>query len=159
LYTQLAGLANGLAAFYLDLDGAGSSNFNQRTTVVVMSEFGRRFMENANRGTDHGHGAVVLVMGGMVKGGKVYGSWPGLQNEQLYQRADLAVTTDYRRIFSEILVRRLRRNSCQLKSIFPGYLQESPLDFIEWLTTVPDPSLSHRLIFPALFTGGAPPCP
>jgi uncharacterized protein (DUF1501 family) len=127
----LTNLAGGLAAFYLDLDGAGSANYNLRTTVVVMSEFGRRFKENANRGTDHGHGSVMLILGGMVKGGKVVGTWPGLLTEQLYQRADLAVATDYRRILSEILIRRMRRNVSHMATIFPGYTQESPLDFIE----------------------------
>jgi len=127
----LTNLAAGLGTFYLDLDGSGSANYNLRTTVVVMSEFGRRFKENANRGTDHGHGSVILILGGMVKGGKVVGSWPGLQTEQLYQRADLAVSTDYRRVLSEILNRRMKRNSSHLATIFPGYTQESPLDIIQ----------------------------
>ena len=97
----------GLAALYTDLDGAGAANFTRRTTVVVMSEFGRRLRENADHGTDHGHGNVMLALGGNVIGGKVYGQWPGLRNDQLYDGADLAITTDYRRVLSEIIIRRL----------------------------------------------------
>lgn len=121
-------LAQGLAAFYTDLDGSCSSDYNQRTTVVVMSEFGRRLKENANRGTDHGHGSLLLALGGGVKGGKVYGQWPGLQNDQLYDGSDLAVTTDYRRVLSEILTRRL--GNPNLEAVFPGYTGYTPLDFV-----------------------------
>jgi len=73
----------------------------------VMSEFGRRLKENANPGTDHGHGNAMFVLGGHVNGGQVYGNWPGLANNQLYDHADLAVTTDYRRVLSEIVTKRL----------------------------------------------------
>ncbi len=71
--------------------------------IVVMTEFGRRLKENANRGTDHGHGSVMFVLGDGVKGGEVYGDWPGLATERLYERADLAVTTDYRQVLWESL--------------------------------------------------------
>lgn len=130
MFTLLGTLANGLKALYTDLDGCGASDYNGRTTIVVMSEFGRRLKENASRGTDHGHGNVMLVLGKNVKGGQVYGSWPGLSNAQLYQNSDLAVATDYRRVFSEILARRLGRNNTHLTSIFPSYTQEAPLDFM-----------------------------
>jgi uncharacterized protein (DUF1501 family) len=110
----LGQLAGGLSAFYTDLGERA-----QNTTVVVMSEFGRRLVQNASYGTDHGHGSAMLVLGGNVNGGQVYGSWPGLSNEQLYDRADLAVTTDYRQVLSEIVSTQLGNNN--IESYFPGY--------------------------------------
>ena len=68
-----------------------------------MSEFGRAVAENGNRGTDHGHGNAMMVLGGGVKGGKVYGSWPGLEREQRYEGRDLAITTDFRDVFNEVV--------------------------------------------------------
>lgn len=132
----LAQLAQGLAAFYTDLDGSGTSTFASRLTVVVMSEFGRRLRENANRGTDHGHGSVMLVLGGTVKGGRLYGTWPGLAPAQLYDQTDLDATTDYRRVLSEILIRRLRNP--KLGIIFPGYTNYQPLDLVEGEDLAPD---------------------
>ncbi len=122
-------LARGLHAFYTDLDSGGDDNPAQRLTVVVMSEFGRRLRENAARGTDHGHGNVMFVMGGHVNGGQVYGDWPGLHNDQLYQHADLAITTDYRRVLSEILIRRL--GNPNLGAVFPGYEDYRPLGVVQ----------------------------
>ena len=78
-------------------------------TVVTMSEFGRTVKENGNRGTDHGHANVMLVLGGSVKGGRVYGQWPGLEREQLYEGRDLDVTTDFRTVLSELVTRRIRQ--------------------------------------------------
>lgn len=124
----LSELATGLNAFYIDMDGAGNQNYTQRLTIVVMSEFGRRLRENANRGTDHGHGSLMFALGGNVNGG-VYGDWPGLRNDQLYDGADLAVTTDYRRILSEILIRRL--GNPYLGTVFPGYTGYAPLDIVQ----------------------------
>ena len=99
---QLAGhlrpLAEGLALFQSALGPAW-----QETVVVVISEFGRTMHENGNAGTDHGHGNVMWVMGGPVRGAKVYGKWPGLQSSQLYQERDLAVTTDFREPISLVL--------------------------------------------------------
>jgi len=90
------------------------------TVVVVISEFGRTVRENGNAGTDHGHGNVVWVLGGGVRGGRVYGDWPGLAKAQLYQGRDLAVTTDYRTVFAAILERHLGLDDRQLARIFPG---------------------------------------
>jgi uncharacterized protein (DUF1501 family) len=90
------------------------------TVVVVVSEFGRTVHENGNGGTDHGHGNVVWVLGGGVRGGRVYGDWPGLAKAQLYQGRDLAVTTDYRTIFAAVLERHLGLDDRQLAQIFPG---------------------------------------
>ena len=126
-YGHVEELLSALAAFYTDLDGSGSSNYTQRLTVVVMSEFGRRLRENDDRGTDHGHGSFVLVMSGNALGG-VKGTWPGLANHQLFDGADLAVTTDYRRVLSEILIRRLQNTN--LGVVFPGYTDYEPLGVV-----------------------------
>jgi uncharacterized protein (DUF1501 family) len=110
----LADLAQGLAAFYADVHAQ-----KDRLLVVVMSEFGRRLRENGALGTDHGHGSMMLLLGDGVVGGKIHGNWPGLAAEQLVGPGDLAVTTDYRDVLGELLVRRL--NNPLLESVFPGY--------------------------------------
>ena len=112
---QLGNLASGLSNFYLDLD----SGYTDRLSVVVISEFGRRLVQNEDNGTDHGHGSVMLTLGGGVNGGQVYGAWPGLHNDQLYDHADLAITTDYRQVMSELLTRRL--GNTDIGTVFPGY--------------------------------------
>jgi uncharacterized protein (DUF1501 family) len=111
----LGQLASGLSNFYLDLD----SGYTDRLSVVVISEFGRRLVQNESQGTDHGHGSVMLALGGNVNGGKVYGAWPGLHNDQLYDHADLAITTDYRQILSELLSTRLGNSN--IEAVFPGF--------------------------------------
>jgi uncharacterized protein (DUF1501 family) len=111
-------LARGLHAFYNDLP-----NHTSKLTVVVMSEFGRRLGVNASNGTDHGHGNVMFVLGGKANGGKVYGKWPGL--EDLDQNQDLRITTDYRTVLSEILMRRMGNN--KLGAVFPGLSSYEPL--------------------------------
>jgi uncharacterized protein (DUF1501 family) len=103
----LAALANGLGKAWDD------------TVVVVLSEFGRTVHENGGGGTDHGHGNVIWVLGGSVRGGRIYGEWPGLGAAQLYQRRDLAVTTDYRTAIAAILERHLRLDDRRLAQIFP----------------------------------------
>lgn len=118
LSDQLSTLGNGLANFYLDLD-----DYASRLTVVVMSEFGRRLAQNESRGTDHGHGGAMLVLGGGVNGGQVYGTWPGLENANLYDRADLAITTDYRQVLSELLVNRLQNPA--IERVFPGFTPQA----------------------------------
>ena len=87
--------------------------------VVTMSEFGRTVRENGNRGTDHGHANCMFAMGGGVKGGKVYGRWPGLEREQLYEERDLALTTDFRDVLGELVSRHLGNEA--VKAVFPGY--------------------------------------
>ncbi|HZB26525.1 MAG TPA: DUF1501 domain-containing protein, partial [Vicinamibacterales bacterium] len=77
------------------------------TVVLTMSEFGRAVNENGNRGTDHGHANAMMVIGGGVRGQRVYGRWPGLAREQRYDARDLEVTTDFRDVFAEIIVRHL----------------------------------------------------
>src|SRR5947207_7877895 len=88
--------------------------------VVTMSEFGRTARENGNRGTDHGHANAMFVVGNSVRGGKVYGDWPGLKNDQLYEGRDLALTTDFRDVFGEIASKHL--GASNVKTIFPGYM-------------------------------------
>jgi len=86
--------------------------------VVTMSEFGRTAQENGNAGTDHGHGDVMMVLGGAVRGGKVYGKWPGLEKEQLFEGRDLAVTTDYRDVQGELVSGHMGQKN--LTQVFPG---------------------------------------
>lgn len=115
-----------IAAFWTDLGDLGAD-----TVVVTMSEFGRTARENGNRGTDHGHANVMFVLGGPVKGGKVYGRWPGLQTEQLYEGRDLAVTTDFRQVLSEAVYRHLGNKD--LDKVFPGFDKASPKNFLKFL--------------------------
>ncbi|MDX1389061.1 MAG: DUF1501 domain-containing protein [Acidobacteriota bacterium] len=104
----------GLAAFCRDL-GEGMAD----VVVVTLSEFGRTASENGNRGTDHGHATALFVLGGEVKGGQVYGDWPGLKDDELYEGRDLALTTDYRDVVAEALTRHL--GAASLQTVFPGY--------------------------------------
>ena len=124
-WEKIQEMSAALAAFHLDLDGAGPNAYAKRVTVVVMSEFGRRLRENADAGTDHGHGNVITVLGGAVAGGRLYGAWPGLANDQLYDHADLAITTDYRQVLSEILGKRMANPNWA--QVFPGYAAYVPL--------------------------------
>ncbi|MCP3956299.1 MAG: DUF1501 domain-containing protein [bacterium] len=134
-YGHVEELARGLSAFYTDLDGSGSQNYTSRLAIVVQSEFGRRLVENADDGTDHGHGSVMMVLSGNATGG-IHGDWPGLANEQLFDSADLEVTTDYRRVLSEILIRRMGNN--QLGTIFPGYETYNPMGIVSGPDLQPD---------------------
>jgi len=103
-----------LAAFYQDM-----GDRMEDVVVVTMSEFGRTAKENGNRGTDHGHANAMFVMGGPVKGGKVYGDWPGLAAEQLYEHRDLALTTDFRAVLGEAVYSHLGNKT--IRSVFPNY--------------------------------------
>jgi uncharacterized protein (DUF1501 family) len=86
-----------------------------------MSEFGRAVAQNGSGGTDHGHGNAMLVLGGPVKGGRVYGRWPGLAPKTRHEGRDLAVTTDFRDVFAEIVVRHLGADPVTAGTVFPGY--------------------------------------
>jgi uncharacterized protein (DUF1501 family) len=114
LANRLDDFARGIAALVTDLGSRMAD-----TVVLTMSEFGRAVRENGNRGTDHGHGNAMMAIGGSVRGGKVYGRWPGLSIEQRYDRRDLAITTDFRDVFSEVVVRHMGVRDP--RSIFPGY--------------------------------------
>jgi uncharacterized protein (DUF1501 family) len=113
MYDNLTDLATALAAFTTDLGETGMKN----VTVLTISEFGRRVKENGSRGADHGHGNAMMLLGGGVRGGKVYGNWPGLTPAALVQ-GDLAVTTDYRSVIGEVLQKRCRIGA--LDRVFPG---------------------------------------
>ncbi len=110
----LRDFSESLAAFWTDLGDLGED-----TVVVTMSEFGRTARENGNRGTDHGHANVMFVIGGPVKGGKVYGRWPGLEPHELYEGRDLALTTDFRQVLGEAAYRHLGNRN--LDQVFPGF--------------------------------------
>jgi len=114
LATRLNDFARAIAALATDL----GDDLND-TVILTMSEFGRAVSENGNRGTDHGHGNAMILIGGGVRGGQVHGKWPGLAVEQRYERRDLAVTTDFRDVFGEIVTRHL--GVSDPRPIFPGY--------------------------------------
>jgi uncharacterized protein (DUF1501 family) len=114
LANNLSDFGQSLAAFYQDLGDRMAD-----VAVVTMSEFGRTAKENGNRGTDHGHANVMFVMGGGIHGGKVYGDWPSLAEEQLYESRDLALTTDFRDVLGELVAKHL--GNPNLKAVFPGY--------------------------------------
>jgi len=113
LANRLSDFSTAIAAFWRDL---GDSAAN--VTVVTMSEFGRTARENGTGGTDHGHANAMFVLGANVKGGKVYGRWPGLENEQLNEGRDLALTTDFRQVLGEVVSRTL--GAANLEMVFPG---------------------------------------
>jgi uncharacterized protein (DUF1501 family) len=115
LANHLRPLGEGLASFATAL-----GPHYQDTVVVVISEFGRTVRQNGNGGTDHGHGNVMWVMGGPVRGRKVYGAWPGLSTAQLYQERDLAVTTDFREPIRRVLEAHLGLPANSIEGIFPG---------------------------------------
>lgn len=107
--------AQALAAFYHD-----TQYLSTNITLVTMSEFGRRVDENGNAGTDHGHGGVMFTMGSNVNGGRVFSNWPGLSPDNLYGPGDLDVTTDFRDVLGELVVKRLG-NGENVETIFPGH--------------------------------------
>ena len=114
LANNLRQFAQAIAAFTKDLGSRMSD-----VVLVTCSEFGRTVKENGNRGTDHGHANAMLIVGGGVKGGKVYGKWPGLDASHLYENRDLAVTTDFRDVFGELIAKQLGVKD--LRPVFPGY--------------------------------------
>jgi len=114
LSNLLKDLGQGLAALHQDM-----GDRMENIVVVTMSEFGRTARENGNRGTDHGHANCMFVMGGDVKGGQVYAKWPGLNDHQLNEGRDLALTTDFRSVVGEILAKHM--GVADLKPVFPGF--------------------------------------
>ena len=114
LALRLDDFARGIAALVTDLGDRMAD-----TVILTMSEFGRAISENGNRGTDHGHGNAMLAIGGSVQGGRVYGKWPGLAVDQRFERRDLAVTTDFRDVFGEVVIRHM--GIVDPRPIFPGY--------------------------------------
>jgi uncharacterized protein (DUF1501 family) len=114
LSNLLRQFSSAIAALYADLGQRMDD-----VVILTMSEFGRTARENGNRGTDHGHANAMFVVGNSVRGGKVYGQWPGLRSDQLYEGRDLALTTDFRDVFGEIAQKHL--GASNLKGVFPGY--------------------------------------
>ena len=125
LANRLTEFSSSIAAFWRDM-GTDAEN----VTLVTMSEFGRTARQNGTGGTDHGHANVMFVLGGGVKGGKVYGKWPGISNEQLNEGRDLAVTTDFRNILAEGAYKTL--GSRNLEMVFPGS-QVRPAAFLNFM--------------------------
>lgn len=123
LATRLDDLARGIAALVRDL-----GDRMQDVVVLTMSEFGRAVVENGSRGTDHGHGNAMMILGGGVKGGKVYGRWPGLAPGQRYEGRDLSVTTDFRSVFSEVVRGHLGLNDTS--GVFPGFANPAASGFL-----------------------------
>jgi len=125
LATLLREYSQSLAAFWTDLGDLADD-----TVIVTMSEFGRTARENGSRGTDHGHANVMFVLGGGVQGGKVYGKWPGLDDSQLYEGRDLALTTDFRTVLAEAVAQHLGNR--ELDRVFPGF-SNGPNSFLGYL--------------------------
>ncbi|MGH7838530.1 MAG: DUF1501 domain-containing protein [Candidatus Binataceae bacterium] len=115
LANHLKQLGDGLGSFAQQLGAAYGE-----TVILVISEFGRTIRENGNGGTDHGHGNVMWVMGGPIRGGRVYGRWPGLATANLYEERDLAVTTDFREPIHRVLAAHLGLSAAQLARVFPN---------------------------------------
>jgi len=111
MHDNLTGLGQALAAFAADLGDAMAN-----VVVVTLSEFGRRVMENDSGGLDHGHGNAVFVLGGGIRGGSVYGTWPGLADGDLVE-GNLKGTTDYRTVLAELLEKRCGLST---RNVFPG---------------------------------------
>ncbi|MBP6748583.1 MAG: DUF1501 domain-containing protein [Xanthomonadaceae bacterium] len=130
---RIAELSQALAAFYNELNATGEMG---RVTVIVQSEFGRRVRQNGSGGTDHGYGSPLLVLGGPVNGRKLYGQWLGLDPVVLAPYfGDVPVTTDFRRVFSELMIRRMGNN--KLSQIFPGYTGYTPLGIFQGTDLTP----------------------
>jgi uncharacterized protein (DUF1501 family) len=125
LANRLNDFASAIAALSTDL-----GDRMEDVVILTMSEFGRTARQNGSGGTDHGHGGAMFAIGGPVKGGKVYGKWPGLEREQLYEGRDLALTTDMRTVFGEIASKHL--GATKLDRIFPGYESAS----LDWLAMI-----------------------
>jgi len=142
---QVESLSQGLGAFFTDLSSDAAGNYMQHVNVIVVSEFGRRVLENADSGTDHGYGNVMLALGGSVNGGAVYGNFPGLDNQSLYQGTDVDVTTDYRQVISEALIRRMANPN--IYYVFQNYSGYTPLGIFQG-TDIPPSN------FDAIFANG-----
>jgi uncharacterized protein (DUF1501 family) len=123
LNNVLREFSQSISAFWYDLGPLA-----EETVIVTMSEFGRTARENGNRGTDHGHANVMFVLGGPVRGGRVYGKWPGLEEHQLNEGRDLALTTDFRTVMAEALTRQMGIRD--LSHVFPGFNMPSPLHLL-----------------------------
>jgi uncharacterized protein (DUF1501 family) len=113
LANRLRDFSDSIAAFWRDM-GQGAENI----TLVTMSEFGRTAHQNGTGGTDHGHANAMFILGGNVRGGKVYGKWPGISEDQLNEGRDLTITTDYRQVLGEVVTKTI--SATNLEVTFPG---------------------------------------
>jgi len=147
-YNRLDVLSRALSAFWNDMRGLADNptDFTDRVTVAFHSEFGRRAFHNNDNGTDHGSGNMMMLLGGNVNGGQFHGTWPGLAPDDLYQNNDLRTTTDFRRVLSEIMIRRLGNN--KLGVIYPNYYNHSPMNIVQgpyiWPEYGPDDNLFNN---------------
>jgi uncharacterized protein (DUF1501 family) len=123
LAARLGDFSQSIAALVTDL-----GDRMENVVILTMSEFGRMARENGTGGTDHGHAGAMFAIGGSIKGGKVHGKWPGLAPEQLYEGRDLALTTDFRSVFSEVATKHL--GAAKLETIFPGYSSRGALGLL-----------------------------
>jgi len=123
LANRLKEFGDGISALYRDLDDR-----MRNVVILTMTEFGRAIRQNGSGGTDHGHASCLFVAGGPVRGGKVYGRWPGLALEQLHEGRDLALTTDFRAVFSDILTGHMGVKD--VSKVFPGFRQTAPLEIV-----------------------------
>jgi uncharacterized protein (DUF1501 family) len=123
LSNRLREFGDGIAALYRDL-----GDRTRNVVIVTMTEFGRAIKQNGSGGTDHGHASALFMAGGPVKGGKVYGKWPGLGPTQLFEGRDLALTTDFRDVFAEILTKHM--HSADVSKVFPGYTTHQSLGIL-----------------------------
>ena len=126
LKRSLPHLGKGLATLVQELDDVYAN-----TVILVISEFGRTVKENGNEGTDHGHGNVMWLLGGGVRGGQIYGKWEGLGNSVLHEGRDLPVTTDFREAIASILLNHISISQSELGNIFPGYQFQNSLHLIK----------------------------
>lgn len=115
LAARLREFGEGIAALATDLGPARMDD----VMILTMSEFGRTVRENGTRGTDHGHANSMFVLGGGVRGGKIYGQWPGLGDDKLHEGRDLALTTDFRDVFGEVAHKHL--NHADARNLFPNH--------------------------------------
>jgi len=123
LSNRLREFGDAIAALYRDL-----GDRMQNVVIVTMTEFGRSIKQNGSGGTDHGHASALFMAGGPVKGGKVYGKWPGLGPNQLFDGRDLALTTDFRDVFAEILTKHM--HTTDVARVFPGYTPHQSLGIL-----------------------------
>ncbi len=126
LKRSLPHLGQGLATLVQELD-----NVYPNTVILVISEFGRTVKENGNQGTDHGHGNVMWLLGGAIRGGQIYGKWEGLGDSVLHEGRDLPVTTDFREAIASILLNHILISQSELGNIFPGYQFQNSLHLIK----------------------------